>query len=124
MDISSTPTAIPSLLDFELDLGETEEIDVTTHDSTGDTREFVNGFKNPADMTIPIVFDADDTVHQYLQAAHGGAAEDFVLTLPNTGAATYTFSALVKGFSIASPVDGRQEATMTLKPTGAIVFAA
>jgi predicted secreted protein len=109
---------VVSVGDFELDLGDTEEIDVTTHDSSGSYRETVNGFKAPADISIPLTYQPEATSHAYLLAAHGGTAETFRVILPDAGAQTFEFDAIVKGFRVSAPVDGKLEATVTIKPTG------
>ena len=121
---ASTFNVIPAVGDFELDLGDTEEIDVTTHDSTGSFRETVNGFKAPSEISFPLVFDPANTHHLYLQTNHGATAVTFQVILPDDGAATYEFDAIIKGFRVSAPVDGRLEATVTVKPTGAISFSA
>lgn len=124
VEISAVATTIPAVGDFELDLGDAEEIDVTTHDSAGSYREFVNGFKNAAEISFPIVYDPANATHEYLRANHAGAAQTFQIVLPDAGAATFDFDALIKGFRVSAPVDGRLEATVTIKPTGDIVFTA
>lgn len=121
---ASTWNTIPAVGDFELDLGDTEEIDVTTHDSAGSFRETVNGFKAPAEISFPLVYDPANTHHEYLRANHGGTAVGFQVILPDAGAATFEFEAIIKGFRVSAPVDGRLEATVTVKPTGAITFTA
>lgn len=121
---ASTFNVIPAVGDFELDLGDTEEIDVTTHDSAGSYRETVNGFIAPAEISFPLVYDPADTHHAFLLTNHGGSALTFQVILPDTGAGTFEFDAIIKGFRVSAPVDGRLEATVSIKPTGAIVFTA
>lgn len=120
----STWVPVPATGDYEVDLGETEQIDVTTHDSAGSYREFINGFKNAAEIAFPIIYDPANVAHEYLRAAHGGAAINLRVTLPDAGNATFTFAALVTGFRVGVPVQGALGATVTVKPTGAITFAA
>lgn len=121
---ASTWNVIPAVGDFELDLGDTEEIDVTTHDSAGSYRETVNGFKAPAEISFPIVYDPAEADHEYLRANHGGTAKAFKIILPDAGNAQFAFSAIIKGFRVSAPVDGRLEATVSVKPTGDITFTA
>ena len=97
-----------------------DELDVTTHDSTGGRKEFLNGLIDTDDLSVSMVYDAADSVHAALRAAAGGAAQHFKIEL--TGPAsnnTHTFDALVKSFSIDLPHDGVQTATMTIKRSGA-----
>lgn len=97
-----------------------DELDVTSHSSTGGRKEFVNGLIDTDDLSISLIYDAADSVHAALRAAAGGAAQHFKITLPDVGSNNiHTFDALVKSFAIDLPHDGVQTATMTIKRTGA-----
>jgi hypothetical protein len=117
-------TVIPSLGDITLGVGQTELLKATTHDSSGSFHEYINGFKDSDEISVKVIYDPSNVVHEYLRAAHGGTAEVFTLVLPDAGAATFVFSALVRGFSVDAPVEGILEATYVLKPTGAVTFTA
>ena len=122
--ISGVLTDIPALRDITLGVGQTDLLDATTHDSTGSFREFLNGFKDSDESTYTIVYDPANATHEFIRAAHGGAAVVFAMVLPDAGAATFTFSALVRSFTVNAPVDGVLEASFTLKPTGEVTFTA
>lgn len=95
-------------------------IDVTSHDSSGGRKEYVNGLIDTDDLSIAIVYDSADTVHEALRAAAGGVAQHFRISLANgTTNDVHTFSALVMGFAINLDHDGAEMATITLKRTGA-----
>jgi predicted secreted protein len=121
---SSTWVPVINIGDFTLNLGDTEQIDVTTHDSAGSYREFLNGFKNAADFSVPLVYDPAAISHEYLRAAHGGTAKSFRVTLPDSGNAQFFFDGIVTGFEVGLPVDGALGSSVTIKPTGAITFTA
>jgi predicted secreted protein len=121
---ASTWVLVTALGDFTLNLGETEQIDVTTHDSAGSYREFLNGFKNASEFSPVLKYDPVATSHEYLRAAHGGTAKSFRVTLPDAGNAQFFFDGIVTGFEVSAPVDGALEATVTIKPTGEITFSA
>ena len=122
--ITSVLTAVPAMGDVTFTPGSVDRIDVTTHDSTGDTREFLQTWKGAGTLGFTVKYDPANTVHEFLRASHGAAAVVFSLVLPDTGAATWTFSAHVTGFEIGASVDGAIEATVSLETTGAITFAA
>jgi len=116
-----TFTTIPGVKDFSVPLGDTELIDVTSHDSAGGYAEFVAGIKDPSEFSVPIVWDGTNTAHAALVTAHGaGTAVTFMVTGKESAAKTYTFDALVRNIEINWSIRGAQEATVTLKPTGAI----
>ena len=119
----ATWNTVPGVQDFTLSFGETDRIDVTSHDSSGSYREYVNGFKTPADITVPIVWDGANTHHAYILAAHGGSAISVKITGKEASPKTYSFSALVRNIELSWPIDGAQTASVTLTPTGAITVA-
>ena len=95
--VSSVLTTIPQMGDVTFTPGAVERVDVTTH---------------------------ANSVHEVLRAAQGGASIVFNFILPDTGAATWSFSAHVTGFEIGASVEGAIEATVSLETTGAITFTA
>lgn len=118
-----TWVTVPNVGDISLNLGEADEIDVTTHDSPGGFREFIAGFKNAAEFTIPLVYDPALTTHAYLRTQMGGVAVPFRVGLPMVSAlARFNFSGLIRGFEVGAAVDGRLEATVTVKPTGDMTY--
>lgn len=122
--VASVLTAVPYMGDLTLSLGETERIDVTTHDSAGNAREFLQTWQGEGQLSFGIKYDPANAVHEALRAAHGGAAIASSVVLPDAGAATFTFNANVTGFEITAGVDGALEASITMKTTGAVTFAA
>jgi predicted secreted protein len=124
VEISSVFTDIPNLGDITLSVGQTDLIPATTHDSANSFKEYLNGFKDSDEFTGVIKYDPANAVHEYIRAAHGGSAINMKLILPDVGNATFAFSALVRNFQVAAPVEGSLDANITFKPTGAITFTA
>lgn len=122
--VATVLTAVPAMGDVTFTPGTVERIDVTTHDSASDTREFLQTWKGAGTVGFTIKYDPANAVHEFLRVSHGAAAVVFTLVLPDTGAATWTFSAHVTGFEISASVDGAIEANVSLETTGAITFAA
>lgn len=111
---------IPQVKSFEVPSDQADEIDVTTHDSAGGRKEFLNGLIDSPDFNLEIVYDPADSVHEALRAAAGGDAQHIKITLPGASSNhIHEFDALIKGFSTPTPVDGALMSTVTLKRTGA-----
>lgn len=68
------------------------------------------------EMTVEIAFDPADT------PPIGSAAETIVITFPDTGATTWTFSGFMTGFEPSVPQDGRATASCTIKVSGAVTI--
>lgn len=120
---TSTYTTIPGVQDFDLPVvGSRDEIDVTSHDSSGDYEETVLGIIRTQEISVPMVWDGTNAHHAAMLAhAQAGTSENFKVTAKDTK--TYSFAAYVKAVNISFPVNGAQTATMTLKVTGAITVA-
>ena len=93
-----------------------DDIDVTTHQSTNKTREFISGLIDSGEVTVEYLIDSDDTGQSQLISKVGGDAETFVLTLP--GDVVWEFEAYVRSYSPSTPLDDRMTATSVLKLTG------
>lgn len=112
-------TTVPSLVSLGEIPNTWETIDVTTHDSPAGTREIVQTRKELSTIACQILWDPDDTTHQYLKTAFDNkSVEDFNVNLPNTGAGTITFSGRVTDFTIQlGGIDDRMEAAVTITRT-------
>jgi predicted secreted protein len=95
-----------------------DEIDVTSHDSAGGRKEYINGLIDSEDLSITIFYDSADAVHEALRAATGGVAQHIKITINAVSNTIHTFSALVKSFAIDLPHDGPVTATIGLRRTG------
>ena len=95
--------------------------DVTSHDSAGAWEEVVGTILRSGEVTLEIVYDPANATHKY---AAGGLLYDLVsrtaisLSLVFPGAVTWSFNALVTGFTPSAPVEGSLTASVTLKLTG------
>jgi predicted secreted protein len=116
--------AVPGLVDIGSSGGEAEEIEVTSHDTVGAYREFVQGFKGRAAFTFTIRWDPALAGHDALHTLYGtGAVVPVVIGLPTTPAASITFSAFVSNIPIPSmPIDGALNLEISMTVSGAITF--
>ena len=103
-----------------------EEVDVTTHDSTGVYREFLAGLADPGTVTLECMYDPDDAGQQELVDnfnAAGNTVEQCRITLPAAAAVstiTVTFDAFVQAMPGDLPGTTAAPATrtFTLRVTG------
>jgi len=101
-----------------------DTVDVTSHDQTTAWEEVVGTILRSGEVTMEIVYDPATATHKY---AAGGLLYDlvqrtsiqFTLVFSDTAATTWTFNALVTGFTPSAPVEGALTATVTFKLTGA-----
>lgn len=106
-------------LDIDVDT-----IDVSSHDSTGQWREFVAGMKDAGELSMDL--NLDPATHMAATASVyailGGDPIPMKITLPDTGAAEIAFDGIVTGFKASAPYDDKLEATATVKVTGPITI--
>jgi predicted secreted protein len=108
--------------------GDVEEIDVTSHDSSGAYREFVASFLDAGEVTFDINFDPNQATHR---ATTGGIlylrdqrlVVPWKLTFPGTPVHTTTFQGFVKGAPFDAPFDDKLSATVTVRVTGSATWA-
>lgn len=101
----------------------TDEIEATPIDSQ--TKEYINGIKTPSSVEVVLFYDADDTIHGYIQtdAING---RTIPVSIEYTSGITASFDAVVLGFEIAG-LDGNspdaQTATLNFRISGDITWA-
>lgn len=99
---------------------DSEEIDVTTLDSSGGYREFLQGFKDSGELAITGYHDKDNTGQSTMRTLYGtGATGYFWVTFPDATAVIFT--AYVKSYTAgAAEVDGAVGFGATLRITGIV----
>lgn len=102
---------------------EAEELDVTTLESAGGYREYIQGFRNSGEIEISGYHDATDAGQTALRTAFAsGAVGAFRVDFPN---GTYvTFNGFVKSHTLgAAEVDGAIGFGAVIRVTGAVTVA-
>lgn len=104
-----------------------ETIDLTAHDSAGSYREIAPTFLDGGEVSMRLNFDPTAATHKNaaggLMYAHTQRAlTNFALYYPVAGSPTYTFTAYVTEYAPAAPFDGKLEASVKLKISGAPVL--
>lgn len=112
-----TPVADITTIDV-LDV-DVDSTDVSSHDSTGQWREFVAGMKDGGELSLELNYDP--AVHGTLFTAVG-VEKSWQITLTDSGAATVTFAGFINGFQSQAPYDDKLAATVTIKVSGAVTI--
>lgn len=101
----------------------------TTNRDGSKWREFVGGLKNGGEVSFDVVYDPALATHAagsapgLVHMLNNGVVGDFQLTFPTSPATTCTFNALVTGFEPGAAMEDALTADVTLKITGAPVWA-
>ena len=96
---------------------ESEEIDVTTLDSTGGFREFIAGSKDSGEVAISGIIKSESSMETLLALANSQAVEEW--TVETDSGSTWVFDAFVKSFKEGeASVDGVRTFSMTLRISG------
>lgn len=101
-----------------------DAIDVTTLDSAGGYREYIQGFRDAGELALDGFYEKGDAGQAALRAAFDdGRAGAFEAAFPDGTKAA--FSAVVTGYSIgAAEVDGAVGFGATLRLTGGVTLSA
>lgn len=96
---------------------ESEEIDVTTLDSTGGFREFIAGSKDAGEVAISGIIKSESAMETLLALANSQEVEEW--TVETDSGSTWVFDAFVKSFKEGeASVDGVRTFSMTLRISG------
>lgn len=114
-------TEIPGVGNFGAPLPQVETEDVTSHDSPGRWREFIQTVRDGGTISVPLQFDFEDTTHQTLIEASGEfGSKRFQVEAP-TAETIAEFEAYVgvDGTSMFG-VTASQQVTLNLRATGEV----
>lgn len=101
-----------------------DSIDVTALDNSSGYREFLAGFKDGGEVPISGFLDgADDGQEELYTLLGSGAVSSFAIIFPTAIGKTWSFSAVVTGFSTNVDVDNAITFDVTLKVSGAPTLA-
>ena len=99
---------------------DSEALDVTTLESTGGYREYIQGFRDAGEVELNGFFDAGDAGQSALRAAYdSGATGAFEVCFPD--GSKVEFSGFVKGHTVGSAeVDGAIGFGAVVRVSGAV----
>lgn len=114
-------TTIPHAGDLEGPGGDTSEIDVTDHESPGNTEEILPTLVSGGTLSCTAFLDPQDSDHQQLAADQKAlTTRNYQLVLTDTGNTIVRFPAFVQSFRPAAPVRGALSFRLALRVAGAI----
>jgi hypothetical protein len=124
-DGAPTPvyTEIPGVQDFGFPLGLVENEDVTSHDSPGRYREFIQTVRDAGEISATIMLDVNDVTHQALIEAGGQFGSQRLQFEAPTGETLAEVDAFVgMDATGAFPVTGAITASISIRPTGEVLL--
>lgn len=90
----------------------------TSHMGTSSNHTFTPGdLVDRGEMSVEIAFDPET------EPPVDDAPSECVITFPDSGATTWTFTGFMTGFSPSTPLEDRMTATCRIKVSGGIVVA-
>jgi predicted secreted protein len=108
-----------------------DALDVSSHDSPNFDRQFLQGMKDPGEVTLELIFDPADATQAGAPDADSlldlyvrGVQNTFRITWSDTGATIWEFTAFVQSYETDGPFDDVLTASVTLKLSGSLNFAA
>jgi predicted secreted protein len=119
-DNASTWTDIAGIRDISGPGMSADTVDVTTHDSTNNSREFLKTLIDYGEISFDVVFDPEETAGQAKLFAEMQAttSDSYRVVFNTTNDETWEFVAFVTGFEPSQPVEGEISASVTMKITG------
>jgi len=121
---TATLTNVTNISGFD---GETETIDVTSHDSSGGYREKVGSFLDLGQVTVDFNFDPNSATHR---ATTGGimylrdqrTIVPWVLTFPGSPVHKVAFMGFVKSVPFDVPFDDKLSGSVTIETSGSATW--
>lgn len=100
-----------------------DAIEATGYDSDG-AKEYIGGLLDGGEVSLELNFVPTDTGHVALRTAFMAKnVGDYQIVFPDTPSTKWSFQALITGFELATPVDDKVTATVTLQITGTPTLA-
>jgi predicted secreted protein len=117
--LSESFTTIAEVKSIDGPQFDTDDVDVTTHDTSDGFHEYIAGLKEGGELGFDINFVPNHATHSLATGLLGRYMEDgdkrhnFQVVFPDT--TTWTIPGYVKSFSIGAPVDDVLSASVSIK---------
>ena len=96
-----------------------EDIDVTSHDSTGAYREYVTSFLDAGEISLEGNLMSGGGAEDMVDAFNARAKQSFEILFPTTDGLSWKFGGYVTGVETDAPYDDKASFSATVKVTGA-----
>jgi predicted secreted protein len=118
-----TPTNVANVTNISGLDGDTEIIDVTSHDSAGRYREKLASFIDAGQVTLELNFDPHTPTHKavsggILYLRDQGTVETWTIAFPGTPSHKVVFQGFVKSAGMELPFDDKMAMSLTIEVTG------
>lgn len=115
-------TAIAEVHDISGPSLSRDTVETTHQQSTEKWKEFIAGLKDAGEVSFDISYLPTHATHDnttgLLKDFDDGTLRNFELVFPDSGATTWSFSALVTGYEPTAPKEDKLTAAITLKVSG------
>ena len=101
-----------------------EEIDVTSHDSTGAFREFVPSFLDPGEISLEGNLMSGGGAEDMVDAFNDRKLQNIEIIFPTTDDLKWSFNGYVTGVETDAPYDDKATFSATIKVSGAPTLGA
>jgi predicted secreted protein len=116
-------TAVAEVLTISGPELSTEEIDVTSLDSSGGFKETIAGLRDAGSVSFDVNWIKGDAQQLSIRdKIASGAAGNYKITWSDSPATVADFAAIVTGFSMNTEPNSQIQASITLKITGQVTF--
>lgn len=95
-----------------------DDIEVTNYDSDVGYKEYIPGMYDGGELSITGNLTGDDAQAGLESDYQAGTLQDFIFAFPNSLNSSWGFSAYVKNYGTAQPIDGALQMNATLKISG------
>lgn len=116
------PTLVGGLKSVELPETEVTDIDLTTHNSASEYREFAGGLKDGGTATLGGAYDIADAGQTILRDDDVQGQIRYVTVIFSDGSRV-AFNAVVKGYGVSNPLDEDVTFSSSLKITGEVSYS-
>lgn len=100
---------------------ESDEVDVTTLDSTGGYKQFIAGFKDAGEVSLEGIIKSEDAMDSMIALAESQAVEEWTIETPS--GSTWVFDGFVKMFKEGeATVDGVRTFSGSVRVSGKPVY--
>lgn len=118
-----TFTTVPNVKSISGPSTENDEVDITTHSSTGGYREFVTTLSDPGTVEFDMIYEPTDTQHIGIRTDFNNKTKrNWQIVLPGA-AQTISFAAYVQAMPLEFPTDDVITMKVTLRLSGPPTFS-
>jgi predicted secreted protein len=107
-----------------------DTIDVTTHDTTNDYKQYIGSLKDAQEVTLTVVWDPNDVTHggsgftSLKQALEDGIVRQWKIVYPTSPSQRFTFNGFVVAYEPMAKVKDALRMNASIKVTDSATLSA